>query len=412
MNGFTRFAACAALMSVPAIARAVDILDRVDDALTWSTADGIGRARLSGLFDLEEYALPDPAPGLIDSEKSSLFNPRLSLFLDAQWGPHLYAFVQARADHGFDPNDGSLRARLDEYAVRWSPDPAGRFNVQVGKFATVVGSWAERHDSWTNPFITAPLPYENLTGLWDNEPAHSANQLLIWSHVLPGPDFSGTEKYRRIPIIWGPSYAAGAAIAGSIEKFRYAVEIKNTSLSARPEAWREADGDDPTISGRLRYVPNESWELGWSASTGSFLRAMADPLLAPSTSRARYRELVLGHDVSFAWHHLQVWAEVYGARFQMPVVGNADTLAYYVETRYKFAPRFSGAVRWNQQFYGTIENHGQAVQWGHNTWRIDVAPEYRLTPHVQLKVQYSVQRGDQDALHLTQMLAGQFTTRF
>ena len=35
-------------------------------------------------------------------------------------------------------------------------------NVQAGKFATVVGNWIERYDSWNNPFITAPLPYENM----------------------------------------------------------------------------------------------------------------------------------------------------------------------------------------------------------------------------------------------------------
>ena len=46
-----------------------------------------------------------PPPGLIDAAGDSLFNPRLSLFLDVQAGPHVYFFAQARLDRGFDPTD-------------------------------------------------------------------------------------------------------------------------------------------------------------------------------------------------------------------------------------------------------------------------------------------------------------------
>ena len=52
---------------------------------------------------------------------------------------------QARADRRFDPADRHVEARLDEYAVRFTPWRDSRLNLQVGKFATVVGSWALRH---------------------------------------------------------------------------------------------------------------------------------------------------------------------------------------------------------------------------------------------------------------------------
>jgi hypothetical protein len=260
------------------------------------------------------------------------------------------------------------------------------------------------------------LPYENLTGVWDNEPPRSATQLLVWSHVRPGisPGVQRLEKYLRIPIIWGPSYATGIALAGAVEKARYALEIKNASLSSRPDAWspRESGLDHPTVSGRFRYLPDPRWEFGWSASTGSFLRPVAESLLAPSVGRARYRQSILGQDVSFAWHHLQVWAEVYASRFQLPRIGNADTLAYYLEVRQRLTPEFSFAIRWNEQLYGTILERGQPVRWGNELWRVDLAPTYRLSAHAQLKLQYSVQSADQDSVHLTQFAAVQATLRF
>lgn len=405
-----------AMVLAATTARSDDSLDRLGDALSWSDRTGTMRGRVSGILDLEGYALPSPVPGLIYADGSELFSPRLALFLDAQAGDRTYVFAQARLDRGFDPAADALRGRLDEFALRFALDRERRFNVQIGKFATVVGNWTDRHDSWTNPFITAPLPYENLTGVWDSEVPHSAGQLLAWSHVRAGLPSAivDEEKSLRLPIVWGPSYATGIAIAGELARWRYAFELKNASLSSRPERWNpsEARWDHPTLSGRIRYAPSESWEFGWSASTGTFLRPSAYATVPATHKVGDYRETVLGQDVSYAWHHLQVWAEVYAARFHVPPAGNADTLAYYVEAKYKFGPRFSGALRWNQQLFGTIEDRGTPVRWQRDVWRIDAAPAVRFTPHVQAKLQCSLQRGDPDNERLKTLAALQVTVRF
>jgi hypothetical protein len=399
-----------------AAAAADDAMDRVEEALAWNSADGRARGRLSGLVDLEQYSLPRPAPGVIESESRDLFNPRLSVFLDAQLGDEIYAFAQARLDRGFDPSTDRLRGRLDEYALRWRAVGDGLLDIQVGKFGTIVGNWVPRHDSWQNAFITAPLPYENLTGVWDNAPARSGDQLLVWSHVRPGlpANVVEEEKYWQLPIIWGPSYAAGVALAGSAGRFRYAAEVKNASLASRPDAWspRESGLAHPTVSGRLRYVPSQEWEVGVSMSSGSFLRPVAGPQLDPSIGRSEYREHVIGADVAYAWHHFQFWAEVYAARFTMPRVGDAETTAYYLEAKYKITPAFSAAVRWGQQFFGTIESSTGPERWGHDTWRFDVAPTMRLTAHAQVKLQGSVFRSNELVPRTATMVAAQVTLRF
>jgi hypothetical protein len=393
-----------------------ELFDRVEQALTFSAADTTVRGRLSGTFELEGYDYQLPAPGLIDSRSESLFVPRLTVFLDAQFGARLYAFAQARADRGFDPADRHAQARLDEWALRYSPWRHGVLNVQVGKFATVVGNWAARHGPWNNPFITAPLPYEHPTGVWDTEAIRSSNMLLQWSHVRPGLPASLTaiEKSLRVPIVWGPSYATGVAVSGDIGRLRYAVEAKLGSLSSRPEAWLHGreQRHHPTLSARLGYSPDQMWNVGFSASSGSYLREFAERTIAPGHSRGDYQQLVLAHDIAFAWHHLQVWGEVFASRFEIPRVGNADTLAYYVEAKYKFTPRIFGALRWNQQLFDRIPDKGTNSNWGHDVWRIDLAPGYRFTPHTQLKFQYSLQHGDSRTRTFTRTLAAQFTLRF
>jgi len=406
---------CSAL-AVPAPG-AEDFFDRLDESLTTSAFHDALRARLSGTLDLEGYTFDGTAPGLIYTPGKSLFSPRLTLFLDAQAGAHVYAFVQARVDRGFDPGVGGLRLRPDEYAVRVTPWDSGIFSFQVGKFATIVGNWAPRHASWDNPFVTAPLPYENVTGLWDSVAVRSIGTLLTWSHMRPNP-YRGNEyadKHQRVPVIWGPGYARGVAVFGRLGKITYAAELKNAPLSSRPETWDE-DGEQwrhPAVSGRLGYGPNAMWNFGVSASAGSYLRPRAGPTLAAGHGRGEYREVVMGQDAGFAWHHWQVWAEAYEARFEIPTVGEVRTLAGYAEARYKFTPQFFGALRWNRQLFSTVpDGTGGFVRWGRDLWRIDLAPGYRFSAHTQLKLQYSLQHEDRAARHLSHTLAAQFTVRF
>ena len=410
-------AAALCALALAGAARAQDDpLERLDDALTFGGWDDVLRARLSGTLDLEGYYTRQPAPGLIFSEGNKIFNPRLSLFLDAQLGRHLYAFVEARADNGFDPGEPGPAVRLDEYVLRLTPWDDGRLSLQVGKFATVVGNWSPRHLSWDNPFVTAPLPYENLTGIWDTTAARAPNEVLAWAGLLPRPGRGGAllEEYNDVPVIWGPSYASGAAVLGALGRFDYALELKNTSLSSRPETWSptETQWQNPTVSGRLGYRPDEMWTLGFSASAGTYLQPSAGPTLAPGAGLGQYQEVVLGQDVGFAWHHVQLWAEVYEARFEIPQVGDADTQAYYVEAKYKFSPRLFGALRWNQQLFSTLAGASAPGRWGRDVERIDIAPGCRLSAHIQVKLQYSIERQDADVQRWGDMVAAQLTARF
>jgi hypothetical protein len=395
---------------------AEDVLDRLEETLTTSAFQDAFRAKLSGVADAEFYRLEQPTPALLHTADRGLFSPRLALFVDAQLGPRAYFFAQARVDRGFDAGDVEPEIRLDEYALRVTPWADGRLSVQAGKFATVVGNWAPRHDSWTNPFITAPLPYENLTGLWDAETIRATNTLLQWSHIRPGLPASITarEKFLRLPIIWGPSYASGVAISGALGRWSYAVELKHAPLSSRPEAWSRMNGDwsHPTSSGRVVWRPNQMWTIGASASDGVYLRPFARASVPVGRSLGDYRQRVLAQDLSFAWHHLQLWTEVYGSRFEIPGVGHADTLAYYGEAKYKFTPQFFGALRWNQQLYNRLPDRGTFVAWGRETWRVDVAGGYRFTPHTQLKLQYNLQHGDVAPRNYGHLIAAQFTVRF
>ncbi|MBI3878706.1 MAG: hypothetical protein HY301_01395 [Verrucomicrobia bacterium] len=398
------------LLALSASAPAQELLDKLDDALFVQSPGGFFRTDLSGRLDLEGYYHEGNPPGLIFPTDNFFFNPRLSLFLDARLGEQFYSFVQFRADRGFDvglkQHNGD--ARFDEYLLRWTPWRAGELNVQVGKFATAVGNWVPRHLAWENPFITAPAPYENVTVITDQAAPASPAAMLARRNI---PDRKGA----WLPVVWGPSYASGASVFGRVEKFDYALEVKNASISSRPSAWdaTELGWSNPTVSGRVGVRPSAAWNFGASFSRGAYLLPAAKPTLPAGTSLGDFPQITLAADANWSWRHWQVWAEIFASRFDVPNVGNADTLAYYVETKYKFTPHLFGALRWNQQFFGKIPNGlGGEAQWDRNLWRADAALGWRFTRHVQAKVQYSYSHQQGYLQQGEQMVATQVSVKF
>jgi hypothetical protein len=111
--------------------------------------------------------------------------------------------VQARADRGFDPRlvpDGDARADgtrpLDAAGI------AGG-QLQIGKFATLVGNWVLRR-LWQNPFVTAPLPPSA------SRPSPTMRARLAGVSRAPRPG----RQAEVAPVVWGPSYASGVSFFG------------------------------------------------------------------------------------------------------------------------------------------------------------------------------------------------------
>jgi len=387
-------------------AGAQHFLDELDDSLFVESSNGMFRSDLSALWDLQAYYIDQRPPALLVSNDELLFNPRLAFFVDTVVGEHFYSLVQVRVDGGFDAGTSeSPDVRADEYLLRYSPFSDDRLRMQAGKFATVVGNWVARHDSWHNPFVNAPLPYENLTTVSDRSlPADSGG--LVARRDL------ADNKFTWMPVVWGPSYGTGFSVSGLVRWFEYALEIKNTALSSRPGEW---DGFDrglgnPTWSARLGFRPNAAWRLGTSFSTGPYLNEKAKVLVPPGTDIDDFDQTTLAVDGAWSWRHWEVWAELFLSRFEVPNAGDADTLAYYLEARYGLTPDWALAGRWNQQLFDEkADSSGGRGNWDRDTWRVDAAVTRQFGRHWQLRIQYSytlkdgpLQQGEQaPSLQLT-----------
>ncbi len=382
------------------------VLDDVKDKLTYQSADGKYYAHLSGQADLTEYYLDGQPFGLLYPNPGShyVFAPGLTLKLDAAYGDRLTFFGKFRWDSGFNPGEHSNDVRVDEIYLR-TVLVAGKLDFQVGKFATVFGSFVNRHDDWDNPLITAPLPYSQTTSVLDGFIMPTA---AGFASIRNAPDDVTT----WVPVIWGPAYTPSAAFFGSLGSWDLAVQASSQALSSRPETWNYLDFSRPSFTSRLGWRPDASWNLGVSGSMGPYLDSEAASSMPPGTSLRNYDQITVGGDASWAWHDWQVSGEFIFSRFQVPIAGNADTFSWYLETKYQITTQLYAAARWNQQVYNQINTATGPQNWDNDEMRLDLGLGYKWSKNFLTKIQYSWQHQETSFQNANQMVSAQVVFRF
>jgi hypothetical protein len=394
---------CVASLSLQASA---DILETLDENLFYQSDNQAIQLELGGSFDLEGYDFPDKPVGFIHDRdgKGNHVRPRFTLLFDGFFGERLSTFAKMRWDDGLDPNFDRQILRLDEFFLKYSL-VEDHLDVKVGRFAPVFGNWIGRHDPWQNPFITAPLPYDNVTSVLDMKPKSSSDEFASLRNY---PDSVGT----WLPVLWGPSYTEGFGFLGSYEKWDAAIEFKNKSLSSRPTVWNDHDWSEPTYTGRIGYQLSPAWNLGISGSLGPYMEEPASAFLPPSKEIGDFRQLTSGLDVSYAKQNLQVWAEFIFSRFEVPLAGDADVYSYYIEGKYKFSDQWFAGLRWSQQFYNEVNTSTGPQDWDNALYRVDASLGHRLDQNIQVKLQYSFQRQEADFQNGKHLLVSQVSIRF
>ena len=373
------------LLSGTTALRGGGFFDTLDEKTRFDS-DALGlHADLSFMTDATLFVPELPAQGLLTSDDQVFFVPRLITFFDVQMGDRLTLHTQMRADRGFDPGaapDGEVR--LDEYYLQARILKDDDLNVRVGKFGTAFGSWAKRSLSWNNPFVTAPMAYEDVLTVSDQRIPLSVNQFV---HRR---DVSDT-KNLWLPILWGPSYATGLSVSDRIDWVEYALEVKNASISSSPEVWDAAQvgfPTNPTVTGRVGLHPAPEWSLGTSVSHGAYLQANTASSLPIGSSVNNFTQTTWGIDAGYEHGRWQIWSELIGTRFEVPRVGALEAVSGFIEAKYKLTADLWTAFRWNQAAFGDVP--GLDISWDRNGWRSDIALGWRLSENIQAKLQYSL----------------------
>lgn len=344
-----------------------------------------------GQIEATYWSTGNPPAALLE-RPGQTFDPRLVLQLDARFREDWFFHTTARLDRGFDPaSSGDFELRIDELFLRYSAWE-GALDLQVGKFATVFGSWVNQHEYTDDPFLTPPLPYSQILGVAVNNPNMLSPSALTQAAQAPTQRLFATPKSSWASTIWGPSYGSGLSLSGQRNGFEYAAEVKNIGLTRRASQWDEGlEGfENPTFTGRVGHRPTASLSYGFSASRGPYLEPESENLLPAGVDIGDLPYTTLGLDFSWAHRDLIFSGEVIASRYETLAAGDLDSLSYYAQLRWKFAPGLWVAGRWGQTFNNDARGEdGEAVEWSPDLWRISGSLGWRATPELLLKTEYN-----------------------
>jgi hypothetical protein len=370
------------------------------DGFPFSSADDYWRGALRPSLETIFWSGDTPRSGLVDTPDDSFLAPRFSLALDAAAGEQFFFHTTARWDRGFDQgNEPDGQARLDEIFLRVRPLSDERLEFQIGKFATVFGAWVSQHDFDDDPFLLAPLSYGQGIGVQNYLPAALTPTAIAARANGTAPAFSQLSKQGWASQLWGPSYATGASVSGSIQRFDYAAEVKSSGLSSHSDEWESETGDfsAPTFTGRLGFRPDAAWAFGTSASYGSYLAEDAEALLPAGTDRGDLAQTTLGLDARWAHRDWIITGEIIGTEYETLEAGDLRTLGWFLGTRYKAAPGVWLAGRFGQLLSNEITSPmGDSIPWTPDVWRAELAAGWRINSHILLKANYAFTHSDDD----------------
>ena len=382
-------------------------LERLRQFQSFGTEDGQISFNADLWLTLDYMVFSTPPPGFIQTSNGQIFAPTLSGLFTLDISKHLEFVFLGLVNRGFDPTETSVQSQPAEYYTQLTPFDTPVLNFKGGKFQTAFGQWTNRHFSTQNSLINAPMMYGQMTSVTDgNDGASIAPNT---TSLVNRKNSASPPVTKWIPIVWGPSYASGFQLngtVGTLQQLDWAFEMKNASLSSRPQEWDlwNRGFNYPTFTGRAGYRPDAAWNIGVSGSSGSYISQAAYDRFS-TTSKAgssisESRQNVVGTDISYAHGPIELWSEFAWSQYEVPdakagkAVGNIGAYSYFIESKWKFMPQFWLSGRWNQQMYSNVTpatgpGAGSETPWYNNLWRADACLGFKINRFTQFKVQYS-----------------------
>ena len=277
----------------------------------------------------------------------------------------------------FDEAVGSMD--VEGVYVRFPQVWQRNLDLQVGKMATVFGSFAPRSFGVENALIGTPLIYHYFSAVQSHGvPRDNGDQLAR----RDAPSY----RSRGLPMIYDSCWNTGLELSGGWRELDFALAATRGALS-NPGT---RGNDNVQVIGRLSTRPTMGLGLGASFAYGAYMSDAAerDADFPAGKSVGDYAQVVVGLDFDYSRAHLEVRGEVAHNRWQVPNL-EEDALANtggYLEGAYALQPGLNLAARYGQIVYARIaDGNGGQVAWDYDVRRIETGLEYYIDRNVRVK---------------------------
>jgi len=349
------------------------------------------------------------APLIVNNGNATFLN-KWVLFAGAQLNENISVYAEIQTLKGF---------RFANYgmSLMYRPSDDAKVNLEVGKFLVPFGRFLERRWASENPFVDFPLIYEYRTALSAFDLPANASELLrvrgrgdaFQYHTEDGslqkhqpPVLASGHLPARgagLRMVSREVYLTGFQLFGTVKGLKYHLGLTNGALS-NPADINNSNGLQ--VHGRIAATPTTGLEIGSSFSSGVYLQksAVQPTLQAQGRDTEDYRQSAVGLDMSYAYGHLVLFAEVMLNRWQTPFIADdLDVLAFYVEGKYRWLAHFYSAVRLSAMDFAHIPDpldvdgdSRLSESWDYDIYQFEAATGYFLSRNALLKVLLQLNR--------------------
>lgn len=290
--------------------------------------------------------------------------------------------------------------------ARFSNLAKNYLNAQVGLIPIPIGSYGPRTYSDKNPLIGTPLLYNFHTAL---EPSRLGEN----GTIAELRDAKTNRTYYGAPVIYDACWSTGAEFYGNINKFEYSLGLLFGSVS-KPSI--DQTRDLPQFTTHLVYNFQPGLKLGISAYTGPYLtKSELDEysVITPNPDPEDYFNTGLGYEFYFAKRLLEIYSEGYSVQWEYPGLPDLKALAAYVETKYKFHPRWYGAARFDLFEPGKIDvSPGVEEKWDNPLKRYEFGIGYKPSRTCTIKAVTQLNKFDIDSAYDSELYGLQISALF
>ena len=303
-----------------------------------------GRLFVHGLQDVELFETDDDSRLLSRNEGDAAGGARLRLWVAAEVGPGFQAVAEGLFEHANTEGEAETEADLSQAFLRYTRSGRAPLRFEAGKLALPFGDFSRRYLSSVNPLIGAPDSYD-----------------VAYPTVAGVSGRAGWLDYRAL------------AFDQPLANENY--------VPPADRAWRPGVG--------LGVTPRIGLRFGGYWTRGPYLDDRFES----------YDQEVAGVELEWSRSHFEVHADVAFSSYEVPTIAQPSRgVAWYVEPKYTFTPRFYAALRLERNDYPFIRENEDASWLAVNAafYDVELGAGWRVTPGLQIKASYRFDRWQVD----------------
>src|SRR3989441_3215395 len=304
------------------------------------------RVLVGGLLDAEFWKTDDGSRLLSRNGGEAAPAARLRLWAASEFLPRLQGFILGELESGKTSDEGETVHELEQAYLRYSFRPPLRLIVEAGQLVTPIGNFSRRYLSSVNPLIGSP----------DN---------------------------------YSLSYPLGLHVRGQASRLDFSVALLDRPFINEHYTPDPGRALRPALA--LGVTPVVGTRLGAYATRGPYLGPGATPMLQAGDDWKDFRQAVYGIDAQFSRGYFELNVDVARSYYQVPgLARSVRGLAYFIEPKYTWSPRFFTALRLERNDYPFVKPLAPGVWLGTTAdfYDVEAGAGYRLGPGAVLKIAY------------------------